>query len=179
MDFRQFPYSNLKIFLARFKIEQSKFEDDYIEWKEKNPNLEFNEFMWQYFQETAIRLAEEAKSASELYTSMRDIYNEMVWYRIRDERKKPDELLDSKHYYELMAAKSSGYKTKVIIIGRPDCKKCSNIQYCINLETELKRRTLPFKNCPMVKSGRYLACSCCYAFEMIRDKNDLPIKLKQ
>jgi len=179
MDSRKFTYSNLSVFLSIFKIERSKFEEDYFEWKGKNRHLEFNEFMWFYFQETALRLAEEAKSPAELYASMRDIYNEMVWYRIRDEQKKPDELLVSRHYYELMAKKSSEYKMNVVIIGRPDCKKCSNIEYCTRLETELKRRTLPFKNCPMVKSGRYLACSCCYGFQMIRGKDGLPIKSKQ
>jgi hypothetical protein len=91
----------------------------------------------------------------------------MAFFKVKVERVNGNDFLAYAYRYDLLCQKASGYEMNVIFIGHPQCKKCKSIEYVKSLEEELKKQTLPFKSYPLIKTGLYFACACCYAFKIL------------
>src|SRR5436305_10498751 len=122
-------YKNLPCFLSHFKIEEIEFENEYNNWLAENPDLPFNDFMWKFFEKTAIRIAKESQTEHELYHKLAAIYREMTFFKVKVERVNGNDFLADAHRYDLLSQKASGYKMNVIFIGPSKCKKCKSIKY--------------------------------------------------
>jgi hypothetical protein len=118
-----------------------------------------------YFTEAANTLPKIFTDRDSLLKNYIKLYDYIIKYKVEEEQRNPQGILQTYHKYILMQAQWSGEKAKVYIKGVASCNRCSKELAPKTLEYELSHTRLPYQRCPNVSGGK-IYCEATYHIEV-------------
>ncbi len=159
-------------FFESFGMDEINIHDYFEDWNLKH-NHRIEDFLWHLFNTLLSENALQSKEITDFYNRNERIYNEMISFRRKIEKKPANEIhkIWNKNKLEL-TFESSNLEMDVIICASYDCEFKNEINNrIISFKEALKNAIIPYDNCK-----RKQGCVCCFVFQPKRDINGTLIR---
>lgn len=159
-------------FFEKFGMTKENILSHYDKWK-LNRIDKIEDYLWYIFNFLLNENASKSKDVIDFYKRNDEIYQQMLYFRRKIERKPANEIQQLLNYNRLeLKIETTQYEFDVIICATNDCEACQNIdRKIITIKEALKDNIIPYNECKR-KNG----CACTYSIKLKRDKNDDIIK---